>query len=398
VASFSFLFLADFRNELNKLTLSCRTKASLYFFIFVITVLIMGESNATILIPDISGFTEFMTSTELGHSAHAIHILIDSIIDAVGDEYEVAEVEGDAILLIRKGSAPSQKDIVDICLKMFNAFHFRRKWMQQHTICPCGACQAIINLSLKFVAHHGPLAEMKVGRFVKHSGTDMIVAHRLLKNRIDSNEYLLMTEKLVQAVGPLEQTEMDWARSSEEYASIGKVDYRFTLLNEAKKNVPEPPALENSYHSDNSSYTETVIAANFLDVYMVIMNIPGRPEWIHGLQSISQDGPDAYIGSTHRCKFDDFETVISPLRMIASDEGIVYAERCRIEEMNLSLIYEYVFRKTDDDKCRLSTRFLNAGESSVSAEILEGVSQRMQQMVSNLKDHCENQLHGVVAV
>jgi class 3 adenylate cyclase len=157
----------------------------------------MAETNATILIPDISGFTEFMTSTELGHASHAINMLIDAMLEAVGDEYEVSEIEGDALLLIKKGPAPTKKEIFDTCIKIFNAFHFQRKWMQQHTICACGACQAIIELSLKFVAHHGPLAEIKIGKFVKQSGPEMIVAHRLLKNSINNHEYLLLTEKLV---------------------------------------------------------------------------------------------------------------------------------------------------------------------------------------------------------
>jgi hypothetical protein len=54
----------------------------------------MAESLATILIPDISGYTEFMSTTELSHSAHAINILIDSIVKAVGEEYEVSEWKG----------------------------------------------------------------------------------------------------------------------------------------------------------------------------------------------------------------------------------------------------------------------------------------------------------------
>ena len=49
----------------------------------------MAETNATILIPDISGFTEFMTTTELNHASHAINYLIDAIVNAVGEEYEV---------------------------------------------------------------------------------------------------------------------------------------------------------------------------------------------------------------------------------------------------------------------------------------------------------------------
>ncbi|MEI9810130.1 MAG: hypothetical protein WDO16_20925 [Bacteroidota bacterium] len=57
----------------------------------------MAEINTTILIPDISGFTEFMTSTELSHASHAINMLIDAIVKAVNDEYEVSEIEGDAV-------------------------------------------------------------------------------------------------------------------------------------------------------------------------------------------------------------------------------------------------------------------------------------------------------------
>ena len=64
----------------------------------------MPEANATILIPDINGFTEFMTTTELEHGSHAINILLNAIINAVGDEYEVSEIEGDAILKKRPRS------------------------------------------------------------------------------------------------------------------------------------------------------------------------------------------------------------------------------------------------------------------------------------------------------
>ena len=117
--------------------------------------------------------------------------------NAVGEEYEISEIEGDAVLMVKKGPAPSQKEIQTSCLKIFNAFHFRRKWLQQRMVCPCKACREISNLTLKFVAHHGPVEEIKVGRFITLSGTEVIVAHRLLKNSIPSNEYLLLTEKLL---------------------------------------------------------------------------------------------------------------------------------------------------------------------------------------------------------
>jgi hypothetical protein len=350
----------------------------------------MAETSATILIPDISGFTEFMTSTELGHASHAINMLIDAMVKAVDEEYEVSEIEGDAVLLIKKGSAPSQKEILETCLKIFNAFHFQRKWMQQHHVCPCGACESIINLTLKFVAHHGPVAEIKVGRFVKQSGTEMIVAHRLLKNSIASNEYLLVTEKLLQhAPGPVEIDEMEWASSSEEYASIGKVDYRFALLKEARKKVPEPPEPNNHYYTDNTSYLEIPIAANFRDVYMVLMDIPGRAQWQTGLEKVEQDRPEVFIGSIHRCSFENYHAILSPLRMTLSDEGIIYAESCSIEEMKLSLVHEFIFTKISDTTCGFACRFMNMNGSTVSKDIHASLVTKMREMAERLKEYCE---------
>ncbi|HTE28968.1 MAG TPA: DUF2652 domain-containing protein [Chryseolinea sp.] len=350
----------------------------------------MAETIATILIPDISGFTEFMTTTELSHSSHAINILIDAMLTAIGDEYEISEIEGDAVLLIRKGPAPSKKEILDTCLKIFNAFHFQRKWMQQYNVCPCGACQAIINLTLKFVAHYGPLAEIKVGRFVKQSGTEMIVAHRLLKNRIDNNEYLLISEKFLQQMAdPADAVEMEWTSSFEEYPSIGKIDYHFTLLNEARKKVPEPPVPKKYYHTDNTSYLEMPISANYLDVYMVMMNIPGRHEWVPGLKKVEQDVARTFVGSIHHCTFEEYQATISPLQMKISDEGILFAETCAIPEMDVSLVYEFVFKKIADDTCGFAARFMNAREVPIPAETHAFLFRKMQEMAQSLKEHCE---------
>ena len=350
----------------------------------------MAETNATILIPDISGFTEFMTTTELNHASHAINILIDSIVNAVGDEYEVSEIEGDAVLLIKQGEAPSKKEIVDTCFKIFNSFHFQRRWMEQYTVCPCGACMAIINLTLKFVVHHGPLAEIRVGNFVKHSGTEMIVAHRLLKNSIDNHEYLLMTEKLLQQIDDShEPGSLHWNSAFDEYSSLGKVEYRYALLDEVRRNAPQPPPPENNYRTDDTSYLEIRVDAHYMDVYMAMMNIPGRPEWMPGLNKVEQEMPEVFVGSIHHCSFEDYEATVSPLRMSLSDEGIIYAESCTIKELDLSVVHEFVFKKSGDNSCLFAARFLNASEEPIPAEVQTRLYDRMEMMAKSLKEYCE---------
>jgi hypothetical protein len=350
----------------------------------------MAETNATILIPDISGFTEFMTTTELSHSSHAINILIEAMLKAIGDEYEVSEIEGDAVLLIKKGVAPSKQEIFDTCLKIFNAFHIQRMWMQRHAVCACGACQAIINLTLKFVVHHGPLAEIKVGRFVKQSGTEMIVAHRLLKNSIDSHEYLLMTEKLLQqSSGSSDAFDLEWASSFEEYSSIGKVEYQYALLNEARKKIPEPPAPDINYRIDDTSYLEIAIAASYRDVYDVLMNIPERPNWQRGLQKVEQDIPAVFAGSIHYCTFENYKAVISPLRMTLSDDGIIFAEKCVIESINLSLTHEFVCKKQTETTSLFSCRFINTDDSPIPEDLYVSLLNQQQRMAEDLKVYCE---------
>ncbi|MDQ3290897.1 MAG: DUF2652 domain-containing protein [Bacteroidota bacterium] len=350
----------------------------------------MAETNATILIPDISGFTEYMTTTELNHSSYAIHKLINAIVNTVGDEYEISEIEGDAVLMIKKGPPPSQKEILDTCLRIFNAFHLQRNWMQHRAVCPCAACVAISNLTLKFVVHYGPLVEMKVGSFVKHSGTEMIVAHRLMKNSIESNEYVLITEKLLQQVADSsEAAKTEWINASEEYAAIGKVDYRFMLLNEARKNVSEPPMLQNHYSTDDTPYLQLTIANNYKDVYRRIAKIPYRSRWVPGLQKVEQDAPEVYVGSIHYCTFNDYHAIVSPLRMTLAPNEIIYAESCLIEEMNLRLIYEFVFTQKDENTCGLAARFMNGGESPLPESLNTAFYERLKQMVESLKEYCE---------
>jgi hypothetical protein len=349
----------------------------------------MPGSPTTILIPDISGFTEFMTNTELTHSSFAISMLINTIIDTIKDEYEVSEIEGDAVLMFKRGAAPSQQEIQDTCLKIFNAFHFRRKWMQQHAVCPCKACNEITHLTLKFVAHHGLIGEIKAGGFTKLSGADVIVAHRLLKNSVPSHEYLLLTEQLLQHSLTSAGSEIEWINSSETYPSIGTVDYRFALLDEKRKNTPDPPRPQVEYPTASTTYFQMPIRANYREAYMVLMNIPNRPDWQPGLQKAEQDIPAVFVGSIHHCFFDDYQATISPVHMTVTDEEISYAESCQVEGMNISLIHEFVFKKVNETCCLFSWRFLNAGISEIPDEQKTVLLKCMEEMAQGLKTYCE---------
>lgn len=351
----------------------------------------MTASPATILIPDISGFTEFMTNTELSHGSFAISMLIETIIDAVKDDYEISEIEGDAVLMYKRGPAPSHKEMQDTCLKIFNAFHFRRSWMEQHAVCPCKACAEITHLTLKFVGHHGSVGEIKAGGFTKLSGTDVIVAHRLLKNNVPSHEYLLLTEKLLQHSGENPDPLLNWSVSSEHYPSIGKVDYRFALLNEEKTNLPTPPTRPADHSGQLIARFEIPIAVNYRDAYMVLMNIPERSEWVPSLQKTEQDASIVFVGSVHRCTFDKYTATISPLRMTILENEIIFSESCMIEEKAISLVHDYTFKKTSEHSCLFTSALFNAGTTNIGGDDQSLFRRCMQEMAEGLQAHCGKQ-------
>ena len=50
----------------------------------------MPATNAVILIPDISGFTHFMSSVELEHASHLISSFLETIVKAANGRFEVS--------------------------------------------------------------------------------------------------------------------------------------------------------------------------------------------------------------------------------------------------------------------------------------------------------------------
>src|SRR5438477_482470 len=109
----------------------------------------MAEA-ATILIPDTSGYTDFVSKTELDHGAYILNTLLEAIIQSVSDDFVVSEIEGDAVLLYRKGNPPTKKEIIDQCIKTFTAFHERIQDTSRSSLCQCRACTGVADLSLKF--------------------------------------------------------------------------------------------------------------------------------------------------------------------------------------------------------------------------------------------------------
>ena len=153
-----------------------------------------GLQAGALVIADISGYSKFIAQTEVDHSWSILHELLDTMVRTLQGRMDVSQVEGDAILFI---TGLSMADVIASVEQTFIAFHRRLRDMQAVTTCPCAACANIGVLKLKFVVHHGTFSRQRLGNVEQLHGTDVIVAHRLLKNKVPSKEYLLVTDAVL---------------------------------------------------------------------------------------------------------------------------------------------------------------------------------------------------------
>ncbi|WP_106915256.1 DUF2652 domain-containing protein [Chryseobacterium aurantiacum] len=128
-----------------------------------------------ILIPDFSGFTEFVFNTKLYTGEYIVRQLLSTLIDMNDQYFEISEIEGDAILFYRYDENPSFQSISKMLLKMRNAFNKKIKELSK-------SLSTTIDLSLKFIVHYGAFSQYNIGNFRKLYGKTIVEAHQLLKN------------------------------------------------------------------------------------------------------------------------------------------------------------------------------------------------------------------------
>lgn len=260
-----------------------------------------------LFMPDISGFSRFVNETEITHSQHIIEELLEILIDANELDLEVSEIEGDAILFYREGKSPSAPQLLAQVHRMYVDFHSHLKRYETHRICRCGACCSAIDLTLKFIVHYGDITHKKVKEHRKLFGKDVIVAHRLLKNQVPQDEYVLLTDPLVNACATWVQVrDSSWAdvQHTEETYDFGAIEYCFIPLRPLREYVPDPPPGNFGLQGATVKVLEfeTIVEASIETVFNILSDVSRRHEWIPGLTDSGELlGQITRNGSTHRC-------------------------------------------------------------------------------------------------
>ena len=199
------------------------------------------NEQGLILIPDITGFTEFVHSAKLTHAQRIVSGLLEVLIDSTQPDMELCEIEGDALLYFRLGASPDLAVLNEQAGRWFDRFHEHLATFANDSDCLCEACSSMENLSLKVVGHYGEIGIQKIGGRYKIMGRDVILAHRLLKNHVPAREYFLFTNSLMRNARGQESLETELWPHEETYSVFGRIGLNYINLSTRRSNPALPP-------------------------------------------------------------------------------------------------------------------------------------------------------------
>ena len=286
------------------------------------------ENKGLLFIPDISGFSRFVTETEIGHSRLIIQELLEILINANEIGLEISEIEGDAILFYKFGEPPALDALYRQVEKMFCAFHQTLMAYEQHRYCQCKACISASMLTLKVITHYGEFTGYSIKNFNKLIGKDVIVAHQLLKNDIPQHEYWIITRNLSGENQPTGFAQ--WMRwdNSVKHSENGDIPFLYTQLGPLKQAlVPEGPTLFGIENQVKVLSVEKEYDTDIITLFHATGDFQYRNRWQQGVKGVEVVGHFLpRVGMKCRVVFEDSELHIYSSSYRYQDDRIEFSE------------------------------------------------------------------------
>ncbi|WP_044213278.1 DUF2652 domain-containing protein [Flammeovirga sp. OC4] len=288
-------------------------------------------AKTLLFLPDISGFTEFVQTTEAQHSQHVIAELLEVMIESNTIGLELAEVEGDALFFFKE-EMPSLEQLLAQIENTFTAFYSHLKLLEKNRVCPCMACTTAPQLQLKIIVHCGDVEFITVQNKRKPFGAEAIEAHRLMKNDVDSDNYILISDALANEImlpAHYKSKLYDFQEGQNEYDNK-IVKYLYSILDKDHlKLKPFATAQKISLDKSADITYEVELYCNAQEGIEWVSNYARRYEWAEGVdQFIYNEHEVTRLGTEHTCvingKHLNFVTVTKNDASAAS--GLIYGE------------------------------------------------------------------------
>ena len=190
----------------------------------------MATKHGYFLIADITGYTQYLSASELEHAEKILTALLNTLIQHTKPPLVISRLAGDAVISYGLGERfVSGQTFIEMLEDTYVSFRRQIELMVHNTSCPCNACRNIGSLDLKFFVHYGEFSVQKLDAHEELVGSDVNLLHRLLKNSVTEatglRAYTLFTEAAVKQLALGEAAEA-FALHEESYEHLGTVRMR----------------------------------------------------------------------------------------------------------------------------------------------------------------------------
>lgn len=324
----------------------------------------MASHTGYLLIADISGYTEFLTSSEMDHANPILQSLLEALIEEVGDPLHFWKMEGDAVLAYStRQEFPSGETFLSICENLYNSFAMRQQDIIANTTCTCQACANVHTLDLKIIAHYGQFEEMKVGPVADISGADVILVHRMTKTDVKNvtgvRSYALFSEAAAHAMDIADMLDP----FAEEIEHFGKVKMQVYDLAKAWKSFRSKRERHFMEEEDGVWTFRYHFDAPAAVVWELLTAPEQKEKWMSGINAVSVDLQQGRIetGSLYHCaheaadffyRITDWEPFIYFSTRIADPArpGVEIPETYHLSQTNTGTDLRYTMGRSQDSE------------------------------------------------
>ncbi|MDP8959761.1 MAG: DUF2652 domain-containing protein [Actinomycetota bacterium] len=261
--------------------------------------------RACLLIADISGYSGYLAGVELDHAQDVLADLLGTVVKALRPNFRLAKLEGDAAFVYAMAEEIDGSLLLDTVERCYFAFRRRLLSIRQSSTCECNACILIPSLDLKLVAHHGVVGRLRVSGRAELVGADIVLAHRLLKNKVGErlglSAYAFFTDACLAATA-LDPEALGMQSHGEEYEHVGEVSgwvhdlERAWKLEHERRRVYVGPK--------DALWSSSILLKAPPELVWAYVTSPRlRPEWQVGVVGVKEESPTTRrgVGTTNHC-------------------------------------------------------------------------------------------------
>ena len=176
-------------------------------------------ASGLLMLAYISGYTSFLGRVSDAHPDIASGVapvppaydfmvtLLDLVADEVQPTFTPVQTEGDALFAVADADGVTNhgREVLGTIGSTYASYHARIEQQQRMQEHECSACLLLGSLELKFIVHAGTFVQQQLSTRTHVAGPAVILAHRLLKNRVTEETglrgYALITDAALELLG-----------------------------------------------------------------------------------------------------------------------------------------------------------------------------------------------------